>query len=75
MQAQARSGGREGGGSTHQVALVEEEEEVLMAGVGADVVLQELAAGALRVACVQHLWQGRSTCGQSQNVCTLVSVV
>lgn len=45
-------------GCTHQVALVEQQQQVLVAQVLADVLLQEEAAGAHRVASVKHLLTG-----------------
>jgi hypothetical protein len=41
----------------HQVALVEQEDEVLVPEVLADVLLQEEAAGAVGVTGVEHLMQ------------------
>lgn len=41
---------------THQVTLVEQEEQVLVAQVLADVLLKEATAGAHWVTRIKHLW-------------------
>jgi hypothetical protein len=40
---------------TYQVTLVEQQQQVLVAGILAYVLLQELAARALRISRIQHL--------------------
>jgi hypothetical protein len=42
-------------GSTHQVALVQQQQQVLVTRIPAYVLLQKLAARALRITSIQHL--------------------